>query len=69
MWNKDERDGKIDRAKGRVKEAVGDLTGNRDLAAEGRADQTAGEVHEAVGHMRRKVGDAIETIKKAVKRP
>ena len=28
MWNKNERDGKIDQAKGRVKQAVGDLTAN-----------------------------------------
>ena len=30
---------KMDQAKGRVKEAVGDLTGNEDLKAEGEAQQ------------------------------
>ena len=34
MWNKDERDGKIDQAKGKVKQAVGDLTVDQHLKSE-----------------------------------
>ena len=58
MWNKDERDGKVDQAKGRVKQAVGDLTGNKDLKAEGQMDEASGKVQEAVGSRSAKVGDA-----------
>ena len=35
--------------KGQGKEVVGDLTGNKDLKAEGTADRQAGEVKEKVG--------------------
>ena len=68
MWNKNERDGKIDQAKGRVKQAVGDLTGNEKLKAEGQVDEAGGKVEEAVGQLQRKAGTAIESIGKAVKR-
>jgi uncharacterized protein YjbJ (UPF0337 family) len=68
MWNKDERDGKIDRAKGTVKQAVGSLTHDDDLKSEGRADEAGGRLQEAVGETRRKAGEAIETLGKAIKR-
>ena len=68
MWNKNERDGKIGQAKGRVKQAVGDLTSDKDLKAEGRVDETAGKVQESVGQIGRKAGKAIEKIGKTVKR-
>jgi len=68
MWNKNERDGKIDQAKGRVKQAVGGLTGNEDLKAEGQVDEAGGKVEETVGTLKRKTGAAIEKIGEAVKR-
>ena len=33
--------------KGKTKEAAGELTGDRDLAAEGRADQTEADLKQA----------------------
>jgi uncharacterized protein YjbJ (UPF0337 family) len=68
MWNKNERDGKIDQAKGRVEQAVGDLTANEDLKAEGQADEAGGKVEEAVGQLQRKTEAAIGKISDAVKR-
>jgi uncharacterized protein YjbJ (UPF0337 family) len=68
MWNKNERDGKIDQAKGKVKQAVGDVTGNERLKAEGHVDETVGRAKTAVGGAQKKVGAAIESIGKAVKR-
>jgi uncharacterized protein YjbJ (UPF0337 family) len=41
-------DGNIDEAKGRVKEAAGDLTDNDDLKNEGKADQAAGKAKQVV---------------------
>ena len=41
-------DKNIDQAKGRVKEAAGALTGDRDLKNEGRADQATGSLKKAV---------------------
>jgi uncharacterized protein YjbJ (UPF0337 family) len=52
--------GKADQMKGQAKEAVGDLTGNKDLKAEGTADRRAGEVKEKVGKAEEKVDETIE---------
>ena len=68
MWNKNERTGKLDQAKGKVKQAVGTATGNDRLKAEGRVNETVGKVEVAVGRTSRKVGDAITRVGKAVKR-
>ena len=68
MWNKNERDGKTDQAKGRAKQAVGDLTGDEKLKAEGEMDEAGGKVEEAVGKVQRESVAAIEKIKDAVKR-
>jgi uncharacterized protein YjbJ (UPF0337 family) len=38
----DKNEGAMDKAKGRVKEAAGSITGNKDKKAEGRADQDKG---------------------------
>jgi uncharacterized protein YjbJ (UPF0337 family) len=45
----------IDKAKGRVKEATGALTGNRRLKNEGRADHARGSAKNAVD----KVADTL----------
>jgi uncharacterized protein YjbJ (UPF0337 family) len=68
MWNKNERDGKIDQAKGKVKQAVGDLTGNDKLKAEGKVDETVGDAKTAVGGAQKKVATAIASVGQAVKR-
>jgi uncharacterized protein YjbJ (UPF0337 family) len=39
--------GKVDQAKGRVKEAAGALTGNPRLKQEGKMDQAAGKIKSA----------------------
>jgi uncharacterized protein YjbJ (UPF0337 family) len=44
-----------DEAKGRIKEAAGDLTGNDDLKNEGKADKAAGKVKDAVDSVKDKV--------------
>jgi uncharacterized protein YjbJ (UPF0337 family) len=54
--------GKADQMKGKAKEAVGDLTGNKDLKSEGKADRRAGEVKEKVGHVKDKVEEVIENV-------
>lgn len=44
--NKDELEGKAEKAKGYVKEKTGEITGNKDLEAEGAAERAADEVLE-----------------------
>lgn len=50
--------GKMDQAKGRIKEAAGTLTGDEELEAEGRTDRLAGEAKE-----KDKVEDVIDKAK------
>ncbi len=66
--NRDELDGKLDRAKGEVKQALGDATNNERLHDEGVADEASGKVQEGFGTARRKVGDAVEDVGDAIKR-
>ena len=68
MWNKNEREGKADQAKGRVKQAIGTVTGSDKLKAEGEVDETVGKAKAAVGGAQRKVGAAIVSAGKAMKR-
>jgi uncharacterized protein YjbJ (UPF0337 family) len=45
--------------KGRIKEAGGDLTGDRDLKREGKADQSSAKAKDKVGRAVDKVKDAV----------
>jgi uncharacterized protein YjbJ (UPF0337 family) len=65
--NKDEVKGKIDQAKGNVKEKIGHATNDPDLIDEGLTDQAKGHLREGVGTARRKIGDAIDDIKEKAK--
>jgi uncharacterized protein YjbJ (UPF0337 family) len=49
-----------DDAKGRVKEAAGDLTGNEDLQREGKVDQAGGKAKAGVEKITEKVKDALK---------
>lgn len=52
--------GTVDKAKGRVKEAVGALTDDPELKREGRIDQGAGSIKDAAEKMVDKVKDALK---------
>lgn len=52
-------DGDIDKAKGRLKEAAGDVSGDRDLKNEGKVDRASGSVKDKVGDAADKVKDAL----------
>jgi len=60
MWNKDEFEGKGKEASGKVKDRVGEWTGNRKLEAEGEAEQVEGEFQQTAGKVRRKAGEAVK---------
>jgi uncharacterized protein YjbJ (UPF0337 family) len=51
--------GTVDKAKGRVKEAVGDVTGDQSLKNEGRVDRASGSIKDKVGDAADKVKDAV----------
>ena len=48
-----------DDAKGRVKEAAGDLTGDKDLQREGKVDQAGGRLKDGVEKATDKAKDAL----------
>jgi uncharacterized protein YjbJ (UPF0337 family) len=52
-------DGKLDEAKGRLKEAGGDLTGDRELKNEGKVDRATGSVKDAVDDVADKAKDVV----------
>jgi uncharacterized protein YjbJ (UPF0337 family) len=49
----DKIEGEKDEIKGKVKEGLGKLTGNRDLEAEGKDDQLEGAVRKKVGEIKK----------------
>lgn len=56
--------GETDQAKGRIKQAAGDLTDNDDLKREGEADETAGKVKNMIDDAKGKLDDAVDSVKK-----
>ena len=55
-----------DQAKGRIKQAVGDLTDNRDLKRAGKADERAGKAKQAVSDLKDKADDLIDRTRDKV---
>ena len=49
-----------DEAKGRVKEAVGDLTDDDDMKRQGKVDKAAGKAKDVVDDVKEKVQDAVD---------
>jgi uncharacterized protein YjbJ (UPF0337 family) len=66
MWNRDEVRGKVDQAKGTLKEKAGKMTNDERLRNEGEADRAAGNIEEAFGKGRRKVGEVIKDVGKKI---
>lgn len=64
--NKDEAQGKWEQVKGTVKDKVGEVTGDRDLEAEGEAQNAEGETQETWGKVKRGVGDVVDAVGDAV---
>jgi uncharacterized protein YjbJ (UPF0337 family) len=56
-------DGTTDDIKGRAKEAIGDLTDDKDLKNEGRADRASGKVKDVMDEVKDKADDAIDKVK------
>jgi len=56
-----------DDVKGRLKEAAGDLTDDKDLKREGKTDQAAGSAKEGLGDAKDKAGDVVDGVKDKAK--
>jgi uncharacterized protein YjbJ (UPF0337 family) len=49
--------GEADKAKGRIEQAVGDLTDDKDLKRDGKIDEASGKVKETVDKVKDKLTD------------
>lgn len=59
---KDKVEGQVDKAKGRGKEAVGNVTGDDQKQAEGQVDKTKGGAKETLGDAKEKARDLKESL-------
>lgn len=64
--NKDEAQGKWEQVKGTIKDKVGEVTGDRDLEAEGEVQNAEGETQETWGKFKRGVSDAVDSVGEAI---
>jgi uncharacterized protein YjbJ (UPF0337 family) len=60
--------GEADEMKGRAKEALGDLTDDKDLKREGKTDKAAGKTKQAAENVRDKVDDAVDDVREKFKK-
>jgi len=60
MGNDQQNEGKLEQARGNIKEGLGDTFGNDQMANEGRMDQAKGDVREGVGNLREGVDKAAD---------
>ena len=60
--NDQRMEGTVNDAKGKVKEGVGDVTGDERLQNEGQADQLQGKIQKGIGDVQDKLQDAGDRI-------
>ena len=60
--NKDQGEGRVDQAMGKVKEVAGKAVGNKRLQGEGKADQSKGKVQTAYGDTKEDIKDKAKNI-------
>jgi len=57
-----------DDAKGRIKEAAGDLTNDKSLKNEGKADRAGSKVKQATDKVKDAVDDGVDSVKDKMSR-
>lgn len=60
--NKDQVKGRVEEAKGAVKQTTGKVVGNKDLEARGAVEKAAGKTEAGFGDAKEKVKGAIDKI-------
>ena len=58
--NKDQVKGRVEQAKGSVKEATGKVVGNKKLETEGQIDKATGKTQATYGDIKEDVKDAVK---------
>ncbi|MGD0346072.1 MAG: CsbD family protein [Terracidiphilus sp.] len=57
LSTQDKATGKLHEVKGAIRQKAGELTGNPNLAADGRAEKNAGKVQKVVGKVEKAIGE------------
>ncbi len=52
-----------DKISGRVKQAAGDLTDNKELKKDGETEESAGKVKDAINDVKDSASDAVDSVK------
>ncbi|MEP7158256.1 MAG: CsbD family protein [Chloroflexota bacterium] len=63
MGNEEQNEGRLEQARGTVKEAIGDATDNERMQREGEWDKAKGNIREGVGDLREGAEDVAEDLK------
>jgi uncharacterized protein YjbJ (UPF0337 family) len=58
--NKDQVKGRVEQAKGAVKETAGKVVGNKKLETEGQIDKSTGKAQATYGDLKEDVKDAVK---------
>ncbi|MGK2959015.1 MAG: CsbD family protein [Acidimicrobiales bacterium] len=58
----------MDQAKGKIKQAIGNVTGDDDLKRDGEVDEKAGKAKEGLENVKEKIGDVIDNVKDKMKK-
>jgi uncharacterized protein YjbJ (UPF0337 family) len=58
--NKDQVKGRVEEAKGKMKETAGRITGNPDMQDRGTVDKVAGKVQKNIGDLKERVEDEMD---------
>jgi uncharacterized protein YjbJ (UPF0337 family) len=61
IMNKDQTKGRIEEAKGKVKEVSGNLVGNDDMELKGKIQKSAGKAQADYGDLRENIKDASKS--------
>jgi len=64
--NNDEIKGKFEQGNGTVKNKLGEMTGDRNMEAEGEAEHAKGETRETWGKFKRGVSNAVDSVGDAI---
>jgi len=67
--NKDQVKGRVEQAKGAVKEAAGKVVGNKNLETEGQVDKAGGKAQAVYGDVKEDVKDAAKDLNRDLNRP
>jgi uncharacterized protein YjbJ (UPF0337 family) len=60
--NRDRLEGAVDEAKGRLKGAAGELTGDERMQAEGKSDQVIGKAKQGVARAKDTANEAVRKL-------